>query len=180
MLLLSTPVAGWAPRAAAWAHAPRVLLSGCAPGRFDRTAFDRSVTVVGVSVAAAQCAAALEQLRPHLLRRRGVRPVREEADSGRRVLLLDHEPGRSGPVPSALQREIESLGGTLRECRVDITYAQLDAQEVLRELLPAGVDVPGSFETVGHLVHLNLRDEQRPYRELIGQVLLDDIPMISR
>jgi hypothetical protein len=35
------------------------------------------------------------------------------------------------------------------------------------------VDVPGSFETVGHVAHLNLRDELLPHKFVIGRVLLD-------
>lgn len=46
----------------------------------------------------------------------------------------------------------------------------------MQRLLPAGVDAPGSFETVGHIAHLNLREEQLPYKHLIGQVLLDKNP----
>ena len=40
-------------------------------------------------------------------------------------------------------------------------------------LLPAAVDVPTSFETVGHVAHLNLRDEALPHKRLIGRVLLE-------
>ena len=40
-------------------------------------------------------------------------------------------------------------------------------------LLPPGVDVPASFETVGHIAHLNLRDELLPHKYVIGRVLLD-------
>lgn len=39
-----------------------------------------------------------------------------------------------------------------------------------QRLLPPGVEVPSSFETVGHLAHLNLREELLPYKHLIGQV----------
>jgi|APGre2960657444_1045066.scaffolds.fasta_scaffold00668_6 tRNA (guanine37-N1)-methyltransferase len=35
------------------------------------------------------------------------------------------------------------------------------------------MDVPTSFETVGHIAHLNLRDEQLPYKLLVGRVLLE-------
>mmetsp|Transcript_12368 Transcript_12368/g.25231 ORF Transcript_12368/g.25231 Transcript_12368/m.25231 type:complete len:99 (+) Transcript_12368:951-1247(+) len=35
--------------------------------------------------------------------------------------------------------------------------------------------VPTSFESVGHIVHLNLRDEHEPYKAVIGQVLLDKV-----
>jgi Met-10+ like-protein len=43
----------------------------------------------------------------------------------------------------------------------------------LQRLLPEGSDVPSSFETVGHIAHLNIRDELIPYKHLIGQVILD-------
>lgn len=35
-----------------------------------------------------------------------------------------------------------------------------------------------SFETVGHIAHLNLREEQLPFKHLIGAVLLDKNPHI--
>ena len=35
------------------------------------------------------------------------------------------------------------------------------------------MDVPASFETVGHIAHLNLRDELLPHKYVIGRVLLD-------
>jgi tRNA (guanine37-N1)-methyltransferase len=36
--------------------------------------------------------------------------------------------------------------------------------------LPQGVDAPSSFETIGHIIHLNLRDNQLPFKYLIGRV----------
>ena len=44
---------------------------------------------------------------------------------------------------------------------------------LLQKLLPEGSEVPSSFETVGHIAHLNIRDELIPYKHLIGQVILD-------
>jgi hypothetical protein len=49
----------------------------------------------------------------------------------------------------------------------------------MQEVLPEGVDVPSSFETVGHIAHFNLRDEQVPYQAIIGQVCLDKNPTIK-
>lgn len=54
-------------------------------------------------------------------------------------------------------------------------YASLSAEEALRLLLPAGAPVPTSFEEAGHVVHLNLRDEARRWRHVIGAVLLDKL-----
>ena len=38
--------------------------------------------------------------------------------------------------------------------------------------------VTTSFETVGHLAHMNLREHQLPYKHFIGQVILDKNPRI--
>ena len=46
----------------------------------------------------------------------------------------------------------------------------------LQKLLPAGVEVPTSFECVGHIAHLNLRDEHLPYKYVIGQVRAQHAP----
>ena len=49
---------------------------------------------------------------------------------------------------------------------------------VLQRLLPEGCEVPSAYETVGHIAHLNLRDELLPWKHVIGQVLLDKNPSI--
>lgn len=41
----------------------------------------------------------------------------------------------------------------------------------MEALLPEGMTVPSAFETVGHIAHLNLRDEHVPYKKLIAKVL---------
>jgi tRNA (guanine37-N1)-methyltransferase len=55
---------------------------------------------------------------------------------------------------------------------LEFDYRHLSTEQVLRQLLPAGVEVPSSFETVGHIAHLNLREEVLPYKKLIAQVRL--------
>ena len=42
--------------------------------------------------------------------------------------------------------------------------------------MPEGIEIPGGFETIGHIAHLNLADEQMPYKNLIGQIILDKTP----
>ena len=48
----------------------------------------------------------------------------------------------------------------------------------MQRLLPEGCEVPTSFESVGHIAHMNLRDELLPFKNVIGQVLLDKNPSI--
>ena len=42
--------------------------------------------------------------------------------------------------------------------------------QVLEALLPKDMVIPSAFETVGHIAHLNLRDEHLPYKKLIAKV----------
>ncbi|MES1915518.1 MAG: hypothetical protein MHM6MM_007447, partial [Cercozoa sp. M6MM] len=59
--------------------------------------------------------------------------------------------------------------------KVLVEYNDMSYSQVLRRLLPDDVEVPRSFEEVGHLAHVQLREAQLPYRHLIGQVLLDKL-----
>ncbi|GJN13022.1 hypothetical protein PR202_ga31355 [Eleusine coracana subsp. coracana] len=45
--------------------------------------------------------------------------------------------------------------------------------QVLEAILPEGIIIPTGFETVGHIAHLNLRDEHLPHKKRIAQVVLD-------
>lgn len=66
-----------------------------------------------------------------------------------------------------------ALDSNLSDYTLELGYEHFSAEEVLRTLLPQNIVVPTGFETVGHIAHLNLKDEQMPYRHLIGEVILD-------
>ncbi|PXF43759.1 tRNA (guanine(37)-N1)-methyltransferase [Gracilariopsis chorda] len=59
--------------------------------------------------------------------------------------------------------------------QVQVDYANWSAESVLKEIMPDNVTIPSSFESIGHIAHLNLRDEQAPFKQLIGQVMLDKL-----
>lgn len=57
--------------------------------------------------------------------------------------------------------------------QVKIGYDQMSAHEVLSKIIPSNIKFGCSFETIGHIAHLNLRDDVLPYKKVIGQVILD-------
>ncbi|KAJ8044332.1 tRNA (guanine(37)-N1)-methyltransferase [Holothuria leucospilota] len=67
----------------------------------------------------------------------------------------------------------------LVDYEVTLKYEDFDADEILRAILPAEVEVPTAFSRIGHIAHLNLRDEQIPYKNIIGEVMLDKIHGIT-
>jgi tRNA (guanine37-N1)-methyltransferase len=51
-----------------------------------------------------------------------------------------------------------------------VSYENIAVEDVLRKILPAEVvEIPSSFEQVGHIAHLNLREEVLQYKKLIGK-----------
>ena len=67
--------------------------------------------------------------------------------------------------------------GCVHELILDYDY--WNSEEILAATLPDGMDVPSSFETIGHIAHLNLRPEHEPFKHLIGTVILDKNPVIK-
>ncbi|XP_076169881.1 tRNA (guanine(37)-N(1))-methyltransferase [Ptiloglossa arizonensis] len=56
-----------------------------------------------------------------------------------------------------------------------LKYDNWHSNDILKAILPEGIEVPTSYSLVGHIVHLNLRDMHLPYKTIIGQVFLDTI-----
>ena len=88
-------------------------------------------------------------------------------------------PGAAAAPASTLQQLIDAEGLLVSDVDVELDYSHVSTGEILRRLLPAEIpDVPTAFEAVGHIAHLNLRDEVLPYRHIVGAVLLDKNPRI--
>ncbi|KAG2597304.1 tRNA (guanine(37)-N1)-methyltransferase 1-like [Panicum virgatum] len=99
-----------------------------------------------------------------------------------RLLLLDesYAERKVDDLPEAvkdvLDHETQQDGSSAYElicCQLTLFYNYWPMNEVLEALLPEGIIIPTGFETVGHIAHLNLRDEHLPYKKLIAQVVLD-------
>ncbi|XP_023535070.1 tRNA (guanine(37)-N1)-methyltransferase 1 [Cucurbita pepo subsp. pepo] len=99
-----------------------------------------------------------------------------------RLLLLDERYADKGveELPEAIKALLkgetqESKKSTIElvRCRLTLYYDYWQMNEVLEALLPKDMVIPSAFETVGHIAHLNLRDEHLPYKKLIAKVVLD-------
>ncbi len=76
---------------------------------------------------------------------------------------------------------INDADGIYRIHELTFGYDFWKAEEILKAILPEDLldDIPTSFTKAGHLAHLNLRDEYKPYDSVIGQVILDKNPTIT-
>lgn len=69
----------------------------------------------------------------------------------------------------SIAKEVES---------VQLSYENFSMQEVLKEVLPKGIEVPGGFEMVGDIAHMNLLKSQMEHKKIIGEVIMDKNPML--
>ncbi|KAL0714546.1 hypothetical protein Bca4012_021525 [Brassica carinata] len=63
-------------------------------------------------------------------------------------------------------------------CFETFSYWSYLADHILKQILPDGVDIPSSFETIimcttCHIAHLNLHDELLPFKDVIAKVIYD-------
>ncbi|KAG0574598.1 hypothetical protein KC19_VG275300, partial [Ceratodon purpureus] len=98
-----------------------------------------------------------------------------EAREATRLLLLDerYKDKFKDELPQAVQVVLENPGSELVRCQLTLTYDYWPMDEILKEVLPMGMTIPTAFESVGHIAHLNLRNEHTPYRHTIAQIVLE-------
>ncbi|XP_040988139.1 tRNA (guanine(37)-N1)-methyltransferase 1 isoform X3 [Juglans microcarpa x Juglans regia] len=96
-----------------------------------------------------------------------------------RLLLLDERySGRKvEDLPEAIKvllkedmKESPKSTFELVRCKLTLFYNYWQMNEILEAMLPKDIIVPSAFETVGHVAHLNLREEHLPYKNLIAKV----------
>jgi len=62
---------------------------------------------------------------------------------------------------------------------ITLNYNNFHLDEVLAAILPKDVVIPSAFEQIGHIAHLNLHNNQLPFKNAIGQAILDKNPTIK-
>ncbi|KAF7456889.1 tRNA (guanine(37)-N1)-methyltransferase [Cryptosporidium felis] len=60
-----------------------------------------------------------------------------------------------------------------------VEYKYLSYVECARQVVPENVEVISSFETIGHIAHLNLDEKSFQYRHILAEILLDKNPAIK-
>lgn len=144
----------------------------------DKSLFNATWRFLALSIPSKRTQEIRSKLSPLLLNKPRVNCVhRDEKDASRRVLLLSDELGNEvSKIPQEHMDWIKQQKDLyFTDHSINVNYDYYSTEEVLTRLLPSGVEIPSAYEQVGHLIHLNLRDELLPYKFIIGQVLLDKV-----
>ncbi|EEQ97705.1 conserved hypothetical protein [Perkinsus marinus ATCC 50983] len=106
-----------------------------------------------------------------LLRLPQIRPVQSDKDDPKNNKIICFK------ADADLPKKVRNFGVISHE--IVRGYAQMSTEEILRKVLPANLEVPSSFESIGHIAHFNLKDSHLPYKKIIGEVILDKNPAIK-
>eukprot|EP01023_Acetabularia_acetabulum_P030111 TRINITY_DN2835_c0_g1_i5.p1 TRINITY_DN2835_c0_g1~~TRINITY_DN2835_c0_g1_i5.p1 ORF type:complete len:426 (-),score=75.93 TRINITY_DN2835_c0_g1_i5:192-1469(-) len=148
----------------------------------DKSKFERTINLKALRIPTQRCSTLMKRLRQFTLKRSKVRQVVVplENNNDTRLILLDEQISQKDSMQDDGLLELLD-GESFEVCGYELKlgYEHLNVKEVLEQVLPAGVEVPVAFETVGHIAHLNLTPQQMPFKHQIGQTLLDKNPTIS-
>lgn len=140
----------------------------------DKEAFTQSIAVPALRVPTGVLNKVVKSLKKSVIQQPGVpRVVQDKEESSDfRLVLLD--PCKVSSVSSFSEAQAEDLRSfgvqeELQYYELRLTYNNLKSEEVLEAVLPEGQNVTSGFSRVGHIAHMNLRDHQLPYKNLIGE-----------
>ncbi|KAF9208292.1 tRNA(m(1)G37)methyltransferase [Haplosporangium sp. Z 27] len=153
----------------------------------DRSLFRTTVSVMALRIPANLTMECKKILGTDMLQEPKIRNVMDSDDGekSKRLVLLNLDIKNAGKDSNYLDGASEKTKEFIKEKSIDVTKTELTvgydhwtADEVLRTILPEDIidEAPSSFTTVGHIAHMNLKDEYLPYKHLIGQIIMDKNP----
>ncbi|XP_063803775.1 tRNA (guanine(37)-N1)-methyltransferase isoform X2 [Pseudophryne corroboree] len=149
----------------------------------DRDAFTKTIQVPVMKVKKEIINKVMKSLKHRLICRPQLKRIIDDPNDGdHKSVILDPFIVTSEDSFDERDREVFKqfeISPQVNHIDLQLTYEQFKTEEILQAVLPQGQDVTSSFSRVGHIAHMNLRDHQLPYKNLIGQVLLDKNPGLT-
>jgi len=144
--------------------------------------FKKNVTVPALKVPTKELGKIMANLKPILMAKKGKKNVYPDPENPNsqdfKVVGLTEELSEK-----ELSEKIKTLlpNANYPRTTIDIPFDYTDYNyfEALKLLLPKTVTTPSGFETIGHIAHLNLKENQFPWKYLIGQVIRDKTKEIT-
>ncbi|XP_076639767.1 tRNA (guanine(37)-N(1))-methyltransferase isoform X1 [Colletes latitarsis] len=140
----------------------------------DRTAFTTTIKLSFLKFHRVKISKITPILKKYLFKIRNFKPLQKENNE----IIAYLNPLLIKNFEDFSENDRQQLSGLYEYFGVmDFTlkYDNWLVNDILKAVLPKGIEVPTSYSLVGHIVHLNLRDMHLPYKTIIGQVFLDII-----
>ncbi|XP_020225404.1 tRNA (guanine(37)-N1)-methyltransferase 2 isoform X3 [Cajanus cajan] len=143
----------------------------------DESKFDVQFKLWALRIPCQHCTLATRILNGYLLDKPRVKPITEDPTCAKNRYLILSDKVQNQDLSDIPKQKVDELKGL---CEIEVVpysltlgYSYWSAEHVLKQILPTGVEVPSSFETIGQVAHLNLHDELLPYKDVIAKVIYD-------
>lgn len=156
--------------------------------QLDKSVFQQTLRIVAVRTSSHKISQLVKLLHGNLLNVPKLRNVvsdpktvtSDSIDQKCKLILLNERIRRKSDdtlilegMPTEMNQKLIHEAVEFVDYHVDLNYNHFNVEQVLAKILPEHVQIPSSFECVGHIAHLNLRRPHLPFKHLIGQVILD-------
>ncbi|KAL5290944.1 TRMT5 family protein [Megaselia abdita] len=145
--------------------------------KLDKELFKKEVSVPVLTFPEENSNKILPSLKKFLLKMEKMKPVRSSPiEKHREVLLhpLAVQGWSSLPIDTLSSLNVKEENYSTG--KLNLTYDNWRADELLKSILPENEEGVSSYSKIGHIIHINLRDQLLPFKEIIGEILLDKIP----
>ncbi|KAJ7956598.1 tRNA (guanine(37)-N1)-methyltransferase [Quillaja saponaria] len=143
----------------------------------EESKFEVKLKLWALRIPCQLCKVATRILNGYLLDKPRIKPITEDPTCEKNRFLILSENVQNQNLSDIPDQKLDELKGL---CEIEVVpysltlgYSYWGADHVLKQILPPGAEVPSSFETIGHIAHLNLHDELLPYKEVIARVIYD-------
>ncbi|KAL8730654.1 MAG: hypothetical protein Q9166_003967 [cf. Caloplaca sp. 2 TL-2023] len=154
----------------------------------DRAFFQKDVNLAAACVLdSKRIATCRKELHNDILKLERLPPIRSvpaniSADKNTKCLLLKPDTKIDDEMSwsSKLQDLVKAQQVLVTPYHLRLDYGYWAYHDIMSAILPESEqdEIPVGFSVVGHVAHLNLRDQYLPYKTLIASVLMDKNPTI--
>ncbi|XP_038700987.1 tRNA (guanine(37)-N1)-methyltransferase 2 isoform X3 [Tripterygium wilfordii] len=143
----------------------------------DESQFDVHLKLLAIRIPREFCKVATRILNGYLLDKARVKPITEDPTCEKNRYMILSEKVKSPDLSEIPDQKLEELRKSIKievlPYSLTLGYSYWGADHILKQILPLGAEVPSSFETIGHIAHLNIHDELLPYKDVIAKVIYD-------
>ncbi|KAJ2894356.1 tRNA(m(1)G37)methyltransferase [Coemansia aciculifera] len=143
----------------------------------DKSAFNLTRSVVALRVPTKQVGKIKTVLETDVLRQHKLRNVVADSAGSNDFKLVLLRPGITdtdlSEASDSLRQLVQENGWETLTHDVTMSYENWSADDILKAVLPDPNQAPTAYEQIGHIAHMNLRDEYLEFKNLIGQVIID-------
>ena len=144
------------------------------PNHCPQSIYKKSLTVLSCNLPVKLIGEFNKRFKEKLLHVPKVRNVIGLEDTGKKKILLSEKFGtQKDQLPEDLQKYIAEKEVEVEEHHLELGYENISCQEALEKIIPEGIIIPSGFESVGHIAHLNLNEDQMKYKKEIGKIIMD-------